>query len=358
MTRSKGRRHDEGVGAAQTLAAEEPTPRFITCLVTPKICFSLPRRQEYATVSDISQEDLRKAFLSRFPMEFDVDRVVFTPALAKQPTGEGIPARVVFKMAVRGDADGGNGGQQLDDERVLLDILQTLDRAYAERHKRQIESARAEMLASTMSFEVMADEIRKAQEDAARETHRLKDQASSSQKRLYLLELEKEQLQAARLSSESSNEALRKRVDVLSAENAHLRDRIDGLTERLDALAGVVSGVADKIDPRTGSGAEGARTPRANTETQTSGAAPPDLVASMSEWLRQGSRILEASTGSGVEPQGAISPPPPPPPLQLDPVEPASPAEAGLAKSTQSAAASESPPGGGRVEGAPATTSK
>lgn len=300
--------------AAHTLPAEDgaaEAERFIRCLVTPKIAFNLPNRG-WSRVEDISQADLRTAFLARFPMQFDVERVVFTPALAKsQPDGSALPSRIVFKIGVRAGASADDA--MLDDERVLLDIIKSLDKAYAQRHQQELESARAEMLSSTMSFETLAEEVRRAQATATKELQRLKDQQASSQKRLFMLELEKEQLQAARLSSESTSEALRLRVDALSAENAALRGEVGQLMDRVQTLTELVTTSA----VGGGESLSGHATPApallahaethahalrtADTMTQTpASVSSDDLVASMAKWLNEGCQILQRSTPSAA----------------------------------------------------------
>lgn len=306
MSRNKERSNEPARIPAHTLAAESGSDRFITCLVTPKISFSLPNKG-WAHAQDISQSDLRKAFLARFPMEFDVERVVFSPLLSKQPTDQpGLPSRLVFKIGVRNSA----GSESLvDDEHVLLSILQSLDKAYAERHQAQLATAKRELLSSCMSFEVMADEIRRAQASAASELSRLKDQASSSQKRLFMLELEKEQLQAARAISEGANEALRQRVDLLAAQNRELREQVGGLTDRLESLTQLVvsasenaAAAASKAEgtaeqaPAPGGGQRSAGAVRTvAAETQTAPPSVDRVVGAMAAWLRQGSQILSSA---------------------------------------------------------------
>jgi hypothetical protein len=77
-----------------------------------------------------------------------------------------------------------NGG---DDERVLLRILSSLDKAYSAKYEKQLEEARADLLSSSMSFQVIADEVRAGQAAAEkrweREVKSLKEQMSTNQKR-------------------------------------------------------------------------------------------------------------------------------------------------------------------------------
>ena len=107
--------------ASTTLLASsiEGLSPFLTVLVTPKLNFSLPRQPHWQTPEDIGQDELRSAFLSRFPVRIDVGGLTFTcstPAVdlrAKE--------RLVFKLSAGSD----------DDERVMLSLLQELDKARA-----------------------------------------------------------------------------------------------------------------------------------------------------------------------------------------------------------------------------------
>ena len=54
-------------------------PRFINVLVTPKINFSLERKNHWRVAADISQAELREAFLTRFPVRFEANDLHFQP---------------------------------------------------------------------------------------------------------------------------------------------------------------------------------------------------------------------------------------------------------------------------------------
>ncbi|CAE8627751.1 unnamed protein product, partial [Polarella glacialis] len=56
---------------------------FMTVIVTPKLSFQLSKRPEWRTVDDISQDDLRRGFLSRFPpaLWMSSEKFSFRPAL-------------------------------------------------------------------------------------------------------------------------------------------------------------------------------------------------------------------------------------------------------------------------------------
>ena len=66
-------------------------------------------------------------------------------------------------------------------------ILSSLDKAYSAKYERQLEEARAELLSSSMSFQVVAGEVRAGQAAAQkkweREVKSLKEQMSTNQKR-------------------------------------------------------------------------------------------------------------------------------------------------------------------------------
>lgn len=297
--------HDSRSGEAMSEASPTPdgpsvepvpspssAPSFITCIVTPKLSFSLPNKG-WPSTGSIDQADLRAAFLARFPLAFDAERITFTPVGARESPP---PERVVFKISARAR----QGAGDVDDERVLLEVLSLLDKAYAEKHRQQLEAARADLVSSSISFETVAEEIRRAQAAAAKEVTALKDQASSSQKRLYLLELEKEQLQAARTSAHTANAGLRRQVDELAAENLALRSRVDGLEALVADLVANTAGRAGGATPVS------APAPRAEACVQTADPAA-DLVASMSAWLLQGSAILlqGSSVADPARPAGA-----------------------------------------------------
>ena len=89
MQQSERKRGDPGGATTTHSKRESPkaappaqaptraTEGFLNVLVTPKISFSLPRRPHWQTPEDIGQDDLREAFLSRFPVRFDSSKLVF-----------------------------------------------------------------------------------------------------------------------------------------------------------------------------------------------------------------------------------------------------------------------------------------
>lgn len=310
----------EVVAAATAASSSDLLSPFITVLVTPKITFSLPRKPQWRKPDDIPQAELQEAFLSLFPLRIDASSLAFkcaTPSLDLQTID-----RLVFRIASA--AAGG------DDERVLLSILSSLDKAYAAKYEKQLEEARADLLSSSMSFQVVADEVRGAQAQCnkrwEREVKSLKEQMSTNQKRLFLLEREKEGLQKAHQTAEESTEKMRREVRAVAEENATLKQRTADLEAQLAAMQ---EAVASHLAASGGGGGGGgvSSVPRAEAATQTAragsggggsssgsadGVEPAQLLAmqqqlsAMGEWLRTGATLLQnaqvpsnASGGSG-----------------------------------------------------------
>jgi len=207
---------------------------FINILVTPKITFSLPRRPEWSGVDDIPQEDLRTAFLTRFPIQFDPDHLTFTCATPTKKLSESSEC-VVFRIG----ADG------VKEERVLLSILNEIDKAYSAKYEKQLEEARADLLSSSMNFQVVADEVRHATQTTSKKWEKdvrsLKDQLSTNQKRLFLLEQEKDQLQRTATSANTIAGQLRRDVAELSVENSELKTRMGELEVQFSAMRAVLA---------------------------------------------------------------------------------------------------------------------
>ena len=211
------------------------TDGYLTVLVTPKITFSLPRHTAWRTADDIGQELLRDAFLTRFPMRFDAEKLNFTCTTPALPL-EG-RSRLVYRISSAGD----------DEERVLLHILSALDKAYAKHFEKRFEEVRSDMLSSSMNFQIVADEVRLAQEAAEGKWEKavkgLKEQLSVNQKRLFLLEREKEGLLKTVQTSDEQVVRLRRSVDALGVENDRMRTRQGDLESQIVALRELVTSV-------------------------------------------------------------------------------------------------------------------
>ena len=160
---------------------------------------------------------MRAAFLSRFPVRFEVGALNFrcaTPAVDLRAQD-----RLVFRVTAAG----------AEEDRVLPSILRELDKAYTARFEGQLEQARADMLSSSMTFQVVADEIREGQaayqKKWEKETRSMKEHLSINQKRLFLLEQEKNQLQQTASASESLTGVLRDQVRVRGRARVRARVR-------------------------------------------------------------------------------------------------------------------------------------
>ena len=95
----------------------------------------MQRQREWKCAQDIPQDTLREAFLSRFPVRFDAEKLCFQSATPALPLN-GLE-RCVFRIAST------SGG---DDERLLLSILSSLDKAYKQRYDRQLEEVKSDGL--------------------------------------------------------------------------------------------------------------------------------------------------------------------------------------------------------------------
>tara|TARA_B110001452_G_scaffold261146_1_gene259581 strand:- start:135 stop:881 length:747 start_codon:yes stop_codon:yes gene_type:complete len=213
--------------------------------------------------------------------------------------------RLVFRISAGG----------ADDERVLLMILKELDSAYSAKFEAQLEQARADMLSSSMTFQVVADEIREGQAECQRkfekETRSMKEHLSINQKRLFLLEQEKIQLQQTASAADSMTGGLRRSVAGLSEENAQLKSRMSELEAQLHTMSTVLAhavenaggGGAEGSSPRAlatalASGAVSSQRSRAQTEAQTQTEVDEEAkrwqeqLVAVSQWLQTGAAIL------------------------------------------------------------------
>lgn len=263
---------------------------FINVIVTPKISFSLPRRADWNVADDISQEDLRAAFLTRFPIQFDTERLTFTCASPARKLNESVDC-LVYRIG----ADGAK------EERVLLSILSEIDKAYSAKYERQLEDARSDLLSSSMNFQVVADEVRHAQQTTARrfekEVGSLKGQLGTNQKRLFLLEQEKDQLQRSVACQESVVGQLRRDLTHASAENSEMKTKMGELEAQLDDLRACLT--ASIGNARASHQAASERTDvavQASCEAESVGLAEAEhwhkQFRLMSEWLQTGAQLF------------------------------------------------------------------
>merc|ERR1712187_133094 len=96
-----------------------------------------------------------------------------------------------------------------------------------------------------MNFQVVADEVRLATQTASKkwekEVRSLKDQLSTNQKRLFLLEQEKDQLQRTATSANTIAGQLRRDVAELTVENSELKTRMSELEVQFSAMRAVLA---------------------------------------------------------------------------------------------------------------------
>lgn len=323
---------------------------FVTVIVTPKLSFQLSKRPEWKTVSDISQEELRKGFLSRFPpaLWMSSEKFSFKPALPplSQITDE--TRSLVFKII----------SEDVCDERVMLGILRELEKSYEAIIRRAVNETRSEALHEQLSLQEQAEERRQEQEKQVKELRKenkgLRDQLQSIQKRLFLVEQEKDQLrkeqqqqhgriarlEQARSAERAEQQDVREQMELLRQSvalltegrhrpTAHSRKKLSKRDATFDADAALDCSPEDEI---LAEGAEPSMTsrdpaPEAKAETAdatTQTKAPVEEVdpaaveavsrrvdglhrqlGGLQNWLLQGSQLL---LSSGCDVQVASSP--------------------------------------------------
>lgn len=162
---------------------------FVTVIVTPKLTFQLFRRPEWKTVQDISQDELRRGFLSRFPpaLWMSSEKFSFKPALPAAQITEDTTS-LVFKIV----------SDEVSDERVLLGILRELEKSYEAIIRRAVNETRSEAIREQVVLQEQAEDARKELDKQVKELKKdnrsLRDQLQSIQKRLFLVEQEKDSL--------------------------------------------------------------------------------------------------------------------------------------------------------------------
>lgn len=159
-------------------------------VVTPKLTFQLNRRLEWQTIQDITQEELRNAFLSRFPpaLCMSFEKFSFKPTLPSTSAITKDTQSLVYKLV----------SDEVADERILLSILRELEKGYEGIIRRAVAETRSEALQEQLGAQEQAEEARKELEKQTKELRKdnksLRDQLQSIQKRLFLVEQEKDQL--------------------------------------------------------------------------------------------------------------------------------------------------------------------
>lgn len=263
---------------------------FLTCMVTPKLTFSVPRQPQWKRVEDISQDELRSSFLHRFPttISLDFSRLSFLPAVSPSTELTEETQMLVFKVV----------SEDVAEDRVMLKILQDFERGYESKVEESVAEAKREMYTETLSFQSLVDEVRKDQDKHAESTKiqncELREQLQSIQKRLFLVEQEKDQLQKEQVQLKEMQRkgevGQQEQISSLRAENQDLRNQVADMRLQIHDMLGVddhceiaASGSTAKVDA-TG-GATAALEERVEQLTQQLG--------SLQAWLQQGSKLLE-----------------------------------------------------------------
>lgn len=207
-------------GGIDVSLAPDGSNGFVSCIVTPKLTFNVLRRPEWRCVGDIPQDDLRSGFALRFPPEIGLDFEKFTFRAATPPSTELTEQTrtLVFKVV----------SDNLSEDRVLLSILNELERGYESKIKKVVEQ---QFASESLSLQSVVDDMKKAQDKQGKERQKhdrdLRDQMQTIQKRLFLLEQEKESLQKGHQDLKSQlKEARRSSEEQLKSirdENVELR---------------------------------------------------------------------------------------------------------------------------------------
>lgn len=154
---------------------------FVTVIVTPKLTFQLSRRPEWQTVDDISQDDLRRGFLNRFPpaLWMSADKFSFRPTLPPTSKITQDTQALVFKLV----------SEEVSDERIMLYILRELEKNYEEILHRTLSERQSGSSHEQLLFQEQAEETRQEHEKQLKELRKenkgLRDQLQSIQKRLF-----------------------------------------------------------------------------------------------------------------------------------------------------------------------------
>lgn len=216
-------------------------PPMLQCLVTPKLTFNLSRKSDWKTVDDISQDELRSAFMSRFPVPLRLEDFTFRPAVPESTEISPETEQLVYKITAKDVAD----------DRVMLRLLQELEKAYGEKQMKTLDEAKADMMASQMTFQVVVDELRQIQkadsEAVQKELGKIRGQFQQSQKRLFLLEQEKQQMGTKLKSLEADNRKLRQLVSHIAEESEALQTRSQAIETTMRSLEAQFSDVVPPL---------------------------------------------------------------------------------------------------------------
>ncbi|CAK0888284.1 unnamed protein product [Prorocentrum cordatum] len=209
---------------------------YISVIVAPKMNFQLRRRPEWKEIQDISQEDLRQGFMSRFPPAFrkSSDTFSFRPALPLTAAITEETTSLVFKLV----------SDKMPDDRAMLSILREMEKSY-EGILRKSLSERSEALQDQFVFQEEIEEAQREQEKQLqalrKDNSSLRGQLQSVQKRLFLLEQEKDQLRTEQQHAKDREGRLERRLAELARGQAEGQDE---LARQVEALRRVVEAAA------------------------------------------------------------------------------------------------------------------
>ena len=218
---------------------EQAPPGMITCLVTPKLTFSVPRDARWKTASDVPQQALQRGFAHRFPLPpVNLDKLRFESVGSTKVLND----TAVYRLTSCEEAD----------ERILASLLKGLEAAVDTKHRASLEKARTDLLASSATFQVMAGEVKERQDEARgaldREVLKLNASLATTSKRLFLLERENASLKTQTSATRSLQGETDSRLDALEAENSNLKARNASLEEALAALLERCDAHAARLD--------------------------------------------------------------------------------------------------------------
>lgn len=238
---------DSGPGSGSRLMSQED---YVTVIVTPKLTFQLLKRPEWETVQDITQSELRRGFLSRFPPALWLSSEKFSFRAALPPTHRLTEETntLFFKLV----------SDEVPDERVLLGILRELEKSYEAIIRRAVTETRSEALQEQFMLQEQAEEFRREQEkiikDLRKDVKSFKEQNQSIQKRLFLVEQEKDQLQREQHQTKEHLQRLEKQ----HAE--HYKDsrrEQEDMRAQMETLQAFVAGSMQKSSLASGDPAAG-----------------------------------------------------------------------------------------------------
>ena len=131
---------------------QAPVPGMITCLVTPKLTFSVPRDARWRTAADVPQQALQRGFAHRFPLPpVNLDKLRFESVGSTKVLAD----TAVYRLT----------SSEEGDERILASLLKGLEAAVDTKHRAPLEKARTDLLASSATFQVMAGEVKERQDE-------------------------------------------------------------------------------------------------------------------------------------------------------------------------------------------------